>query len=101
MRFCSILDNGRQLKRLCLQIDRHSARSRSLGVNAGLGVSFSSAARSHLSILSHDFPIPASAVLHNASLVGVIHGCIPCRTGGSATGLSFTDACDTRSVMSE
>lgn len=64
-----------------------------LCVRSGLGVSVRDPAGDYIAITGHDFPIPAEAVLHNSRLIRVIHGCIPCRTRGSATGLSATDAC--------
>ena len=66
----SLNAEGRRPRRLCRPTvrDRHAARRSTLCVNAGLGVSFSSAARDHFSILSHDLPVPTGAVLHNANL---------------------------------
>ena len=58
-----------------------------LRVRAGLCVGVSDAARDHIAIFSHDFPIPTrTAVWHNPSLRGVFHVILPCLTGGSATG---------------
>ena len=71
-----------------------SLRSCFVCVHARLGVSISNAARNHIAILSHDFPIPTGggAVLHNASLMRVEHVISPMPYRRERYVLSATDA---------